>query len=61
MTGDVSDDVDADALRTESEEIKGSMGLAADHPYWWRFWIVGGSVSAPLCYRPVLAPGTFES
>lgn len=42
MTGDVSEDVDADALRTDLKEIKGAMGLASDHPYWWRFWIVEG-------------------
>lgn len=42
MSQDVSDEVDADGLRTELAEIKGAMGISADHPYWWRFWIVEG-------------------
>ncbi|QCS41222.1 hypothetical protein [Natrinema versiforme] len=42
MSRELSEDVDADALRTDLEEIKGAMGLASEHPYWWRFWIVEG-------------------
>ncbi|ELZ11258.1 hypothetical protein C478_12635 [Natrinema thermotolerans DSM 11552] len=42
MARNVSDDVDPDRLEAELAEIKGAMGLASDHPYWWRFWIVEG-------------------
>ncbi|WP_408959647.1 hypothetical protein [Natrinema sp. 74] len=48
MARDVSDEVDADRLRTQVEEIRGAMGLASDHPYWWRFWIVEGICTGVL-------------
>lgn len=48
----MSDDtreVDAAALEAELAEIKGAIGLAEDHPYWWRFWIVEG-IGVALCF-----------
>ncbi|WP_339104669.1 hypothetical protein [Haloterrigena salinisoli] len=42
-------DVDPAALEAELAEIKGAIGLAEDHPYWWRFWLVEG-VGAGLCF-----------
>ncbi|ELY42921.1 hypothetical protein [Natronorubrum tibetense] len=42
MSDDAVTDVDPNALKSDLEEIKGAIGLAEDHPYWWRFWIVEG-------------------
>ena len=42
MSDNAVTDVDPEALKSDLEEIKGAMGLAEDHPYWWRFWIVEG-------------------
>ena len=46
---DETRDVDPAALEAELAEIKGAIGLADEHPYWWRFWIVEG-VCAGLCF-----------
>ncbi|ELZ14953.1 hypothetical protein C477_19462 [Haloterrigena salina JCM 13891] len=49
---DGTEDVDPAALEAELDEIKGAIGLAEDHPYWWRFWLVEG-VGAGLCFTLV--------
>lgn len=32
----------AEGLQEELGQIKEAMGLAEEHPYWWRFWLVEG-------------------
>ncbi|NHN42378.1 hypothetical protein G9C85_12175 [Halorubellus sp. JP-L1] len=35
-------EVDPESLQEELGQIKEALGLAEEHPYWWRFWLLEG-------------------